>query len=157
MKGTKKIIEILNDLLADELTAISQYFLHAEMCGDWGYGKLYASVKERSMTEMKHAEKLLERILFLDGKPVMNKLKKMSVGNDVLTQFKYDLSAELGARKAYNAAIKEAAKGGDSGTKVILEAILQDEEGHIDWLEVQLGQVKQIGLQNYLAAQITGE
>ncbi len=155
MKGSKKILDILNDLLSDELTAISQYFLHAEMCDNWGYGKLYASVKERSMTEMKHAEKLLERILFLDGKPVMHKLKKMFVGEDVLTQFKYDLSAEQNARKAYNDAIKEATKSGDSGTKVILEEILQDEEGHIDWLEVQLDQVKQVGLQNYLAAQIT--
>ncbi len=157
MKGTKRILAVLNDLLADELTAISQYFLHAEMCSDWGYGKLYGAVKERSIDEMKHAEKLVERILFLDGKPVMSKLKKMAVGDTVGAQFKHDLSAEIAARKAYNAAIKEATESGDNGTKVILEAILQDEERHVDWLEVQLDQIKQVGLENYLAAQIVEE
>lgn len=154
MKGKKSIIAILNDLLADELTAISQYFLHAEMCGNWGYGKIYGTVKERSITEMKHAEKLMERILFLDGTPVMDKLKKMHIGKDIKSQFKNDLSAEIGAREAYNNGIKRASDAGDNGTKALLETILADEEGHIDWLEMQLDLIAQVGLENYLATQI---
>lgn len=157
MKGNKKLIGRLNDLLSDELTAISQYFLHAELCDNWGYGKIYKKVKERSFTEMKHAEKLIERILFLDGMPVMNKLKKMYIGEDVKKQYQYDLSAEINARKAYNDAIKEAAGAGDNGTKLLLESILSDEEEHVDWLEMQLDLIKQIGIGNYLAAQIDEE
>ncbi len=157
MKGNKKLIATLNDLLSDELTAISQYFLHAELCDNWGYGKIYAKVKERSITEMKHAEKLIERILFLEGMPVMDKLKKMFIGQDVKAQFQNDLSAEIGAVKAYNSGILQAAEAGDNGTKVLLESILSDEEEHLDWLEMQLDQIKQIGIENYLAAQIDQE
>ncbi|NIO17816.1 MAG: bacterioferritin [Deltaproteobacteria bacterium] len=157
MKGNKKLIATLNDLLSDELTAISQYFLHAELCDNWGYAKIYAKTKERSIAEMKHAEKLIERILFLDGMPVMDKLKKMFIGQDVKSQFQNDLSAELGAVKAYNSGILQAAEAGDNGTKVLLESILSDEEEHVDWLEMQLDQIKQIGLENYLAAQIEQE
>ncbi|RMG60092.1 MAG: bacterioferritin [Deltaproteobacteria bacterium] len=157
MKGNEKIIGILNDLLSDELTAISQYFLHAELCSNWGYGRLYGVVKARAITEMKHAEKLIERIIFLDGKPVMNKLKEMHIGDSVKKQLENDLQAELGARKAYNDAIKVCVEEGDNGTKDLLESILLDEEGHIDWLEMQLDQIEQVGLENYLAAQISGE
>lgn len=157
MKGNKKLINTLNDLLSDELTAISQYFLHAELCDNWGYGKIYQKVKERSITEMKHAEKLIERILFLDGMPVMDKLKKMFIGEDVKKQYQNDLSAEINARKAYNDAIKEAADAGDNGTKVILESILADEEEHVDWIEMQLDMIKQVGIENYLMAQIEEE
>ncbi len=156
MKGNEKVIEILNDLLSDELTAISQYFLHAELCANWGYGSLYRVVKERALTEMKHAEKLIERIIFLDGKPVMNRLKEMNIGESVKQQLEFDLAAEIGARKAYNDAIKAASEAGDNGTKDILESILKDEEAHIDWLEMQLDQIGQVGLENYLAAQIGG-
>jgi bacterioferritin len=154
MKGNEKILATLNDLLADELTAINQYMVHSEMCEDWGYGKLHKLVEKRAIDEMKHAEKLIGRILFLEGIPVVSNLKKINIGADVEKQYENDLDAELGAIKAYNDAIKLASEVGDNGTRDFLQSILNDEEEHLDWLETQLEQIKQIGLQNYLVEQM---
>jgi bacterioferritin len=154
MKGNEKILATLNDLLADELTAINQYMVHSEMCDDWGYGKLHEVVEKRAIVEMKHAEKLIGRILFLEGIPVVSVLKKIHIGADVEKQFKNDCKAELDAIKAYNDAIKQASELGDNGTRDFLQSILNDEEDHLDWLETQLEQIKQIGLQNYLVEQM---
>jgi len=154
MKGNKRIIENLNALLADELTAINQYMVQSEMCANWGYEKLHKAIEKRAIQEMKHAEKLIGRILFLEGSPTVNKLNKMEIGADVETQHKNGLAAEVGAVKAYNDGIRSAVEVGDNGTRDLLEAILKDEEEHIDWLEAQLDQIKQMGIQNYLAEQV---
>jgi bacterioferritin len=154
MKGNKKVIERLNALLADELTAINQYIVHAEMCANWGYARLHESIEKRAITEMKHAEKLIERILFLEGTPIVSKLNTMQIGADVQAQFESDLAAEQMAVKAYNEGIELAVEVGDNGTRTLLESILSDEEDHVDWLEMQLDQIKQIGLQNYLTEQV---
>jgi bacterioferritin len=154
MKGHEKIIATLNDLLADELTAINQYMVHSEMCEDWGYGRLHKLVEKRAIDEMKHAEKLIGRILFLEGIPVVSDLKKIHIGADVGAQYKHDWDAEIGAIKAYNNAIKQAAELGDNGTRDFLQSILNDEEEHLDWLETQMEQIKQIGIQNYLVEQM---
>lgn len=154
MKGNKKLIESLNARLVEELTAINQYFVHAEMCEDWGYETLQATIKKRSISEMKHAETLIERILFLEGQPVVSKLDKISIGKTVDQMHKNDMDAEDSAIKGYNESIRLAVEVGDNGTKTILEQILKDEEEHIDWLEVQQDQIEQMGLQLYLAEQI---
>ncbi len=154
MKGTAEVIDLLNALLAEELTAINQYFLHAEMCGDWGYEKLHTAVELRSRQEMKHAERLIERILFLDGKPIVSQLNKITIGESVEKQLKNDLGAEQDAVKMYNDAVALAAEQGDNGTKILVESILTDEEEHLDWLEEQLDQVEQMGIQNYLNNQV---
>lgn len=154
MKGHEKIIATLNDLLADELTAINQYMVHSEMCEDWGYARLHKLVEKRAIDEMKHAEKLIGRILFLEGIPVVSDLKKIYIGADVEKQYKNDWNAEIGAIKAYNDAIKQASELGDNGTRDFLQSILNDEEEHLDWLETQMEQIKQIGLQNYLVEQM---
>ncbi len=154
MKGNKKIIERLNALLADELTAINQYMVHSEMCANWGYERLHEAAEKRAITEMKHAEKLIERILFLEGIPIVSKLNEIRIGSDVKAQFESDLDAEYMAVEAYNEGIEIAADAGDNGTKVLLESILADEEDHIDWLEAQLDQIKQMGVQNYLTEQM---
>jgi bacterioferritin len=154
MKGHEKIIATLNELLADELTAINQYMVHSEMCEDWGYGRLHKLVEKRAIDEMKHAEKLIGRILFLEGIPIVSDLKKIHIGADVEKQYKNDWDAEIGAIKAYNNAIKQASELGDNGTRDFLQSILNDEEEHLDWLETQLEQIKQIGIQNYLVEQM---
>ncbi len=154
MKGNEKIIAKLNDLLADELTAINQYMVHSEMCDDWGYEKLHKAVEKRAIDEMKHAEKLIGRILFLEGKPVVSNLKKIDIGPEVEQQHKNDWNAENGAIKSYNDGIKLTTELGDNGTRELLESILKDEEDHIDWLESQLDQIKQMGIQNYLVEQM---
>ena len=154
MKGNEKIIKTLNTLLADELTAISQYMVHSEMCDNWGYERLHKVVEKRAIDEMRHAEKLIARILFLEGQPVVSRLKEMHIGPDVEKQLKNDWNAEAGAIKAYNAGIRLAAELGDNGSRELLESILKDEEVHIDWLEAQLDQVSQMGIQNYLHQQI---
>ena len=154
MKGHEKIIATLNDLLADELTAISQYMVHSEMCDDWGYARLHKLVEKRAIDEMKHAEKLIGRILFLEGTPIVSDLKKINIGADVEKQYKNDWDAENGAIKAYNNAIKQASELGDNGTRDFLQSILNDEEEHLDWLETQMEQIKQIGIQNYLVEQM---
>lgn len=154
MKGNDKLIAVLNDLLADELTAISQYMVHSEMCDAWGYEGLHKSIEARAIVEMKHAEKLIGRILFLEGTPRVDKLKKMMIGPDVPKQFGNDLKAEVDAWKAYNKAIKLADEVGDAPTKHLLEEIVRDEDAHIDDLEEKHDQIKQMGLQLYLANQV---
>jgi bacterioferritin len=154
VKGNEKVIERLNARLADELTAISQYMVHAEMCEDWGYEKLHGAVEERAITEMKHAEKLIARILFLEGLPIVSELNQMHIGADVEAQLKSDWQAEHDAIQEYNADIRAAAEYGDHGTHQLLKSILADEEEHIDWIETQLGQIAQMGIQNYLVEQV---
>ena len=154
MQGNAKVIETLNALLADELAAINQYMVHSEMCDDWGYGRLHEAIEKRAVDEMRHAEKLIGRILFLDGKPVVSGLSPITIGADVEAQLRNDLGAELGAVTAYNEGIRLAVEVGDNGSRDLLEEILADEEDHIDWLEAQLAQIEQMGIQNYLVEQI---
>jgi bacterioferritin len=154
MKGNDKVIAALNMLLADELTAINQYMVHSEMCANWGYGELHEAIEKRAITEMKHAEIHIGRIIFLDGRPVVSNLNPLHIGADVLEQLTNDLGAEQGAVAAYNDAIKLAVEVGDNGTRVMLEGILKDEEDHLDWLETQLDQIEQMGIQNYLVEQV---
>ncbi len=154
MKGNDRIIERLNALLADELTAINQYMVQSEMCANWGYERLHKAIEKRAIDEMKHAEKLIGRILFLEGSPTVNKLNAINIGADVETQHKNDWTAEAGAVRAYNDGIRLATEVGDNGTRELLDSILKDEEAHIDWLEAQLDQIKQMGIQNYLVEQI---
>jgi bacterioferritin len=153
MKGNVKIIEMLNGFLADELTAINQYIVHSEMCANWGYGRLHEKVEKRAIEEMKHAEKLIARIIFLEGIPVVSYLKKMNIGATVDTQLKNDLAAEAEAIKSYNDGIRLCLELGDNGTRELIDGNLHDEEEHLDWLEAQLDQVAQMGLQNYLLGQ----
>jgi bacterioferritin len=154
MKGNDKVIATLNFLLADELTAISQYMVHSEMCANWGYDRLHKAIEKRAIDEMKHAEKHIGRILFLEGTPIVSKLNPIKVGADVPAQIKNDWNAENGAIKAYNKGIRQAVELGDNGTREHLESILKDEEVHIDWIEAQLDQIKQMGLESYLVEQI---
>ncbi len=153
MKGNDKIISVLNQFLADELTAISQYMVHSEMCANWEYAKLHEAVEKRAIDEMKHAEKLIARIIFLEGKPVVNQLNRISIGASVEEQLKNDRAAEEGAIKAYNDGIRLCLEIGDNGTRELIDSNLVDEERHIDWLEAQLDQIGQMGLQNYLLSQ----
>jgi bacterioferritin len=154
MKGNDKVIERLNARLSDELAAINQYIVHSEMCANWGYEKLHKAIEKRAIEEMKHAESLIGRILFLEGKPVVSILAKIDIGADVEAQHKKDWAAEEGAIKAYNADIRLTVETGDNGTRELLESILKDEETHIDWLEAQLDQIRQMGIQNYLVEQM---
>lgn len=154
MKGNDKILAALNNLLSDELTAISQYMVHSEMCDNWHYEQLHKAIEERAITEMKHAEKLIARILFLDGSPIVSNLKKINIGADIEAQFKNDLEAELGAVKGYNEGIRLAYDLGDNGSRELMDSILTDEEEHVDWLEAQIDQVKLMGLQAYLVEQV---
>ena len=153
MKGNKKLITVLNGLLADELTAINQYVVHAEMNENWGYSKLKKLVGDRSMTEMKHAEKLIERILFLEGSPIVSELNKINIGSDVPRQFANDLTAEMSAVANYNKAIVTAMDAGDNATKELLEGILKDEDEHVNSIEEKLDQIQQMGIQNFLSIQ----
>ncbi len=154
MKGHQKIIDKLNDLLSDELTAINQYMVHSEMCDNWGYEKLHKAEEKRAIDEMRHAEKLISRILFLEGIPVVSNLKKVSIGAAVDAQHRNDHASETDAIASYNDGIKLAVELGDNGTREILESILRDEEAHIDWIEAQLDQIGQMGLQIYLVEQL---
>jgi bacterioferritin len=154
MKGNDKLIAQLNARLAEELTAVNQYFVHAEMCDNWKYERLHDMIRKRAIVEMKHAEKLIERILFLEGQPIVSNLNVVAIGADAPEMHRNDLGAESAADRAYNETIRLAVEVQDNGTKEILEAILKDEEGHIDELEAQLDQIKQVGLQMYLAEQI---
>mgnify|MGYP000946310131 CR=1 FL=1 len=156
MKGNPKVIKALNALLSDELTAINQYMVHSEMCDNWGYVRLHDIAEKRAIDEMKHAEKLIARILFLEGLPIVSDLKKINIGAEVPVQFENDRVAEEGAIKAYNAAIKLATELGDGGTKELLDHILQDEEAHIDLIESQQDQVKHMGVPIFLAEQTRG-
>jgi len=153
MKGNEKILETLNALLADELTAINQYMVHSEMAEDWGYGELHEAVEKRAIDEMKHAEQLIGRILFLEGLPIVSNLNKLHIGSDVQKQLGNDHISEEEAIAAYNAGVRLCADLGDNGTKALLEKILAEEEDHIDWIEEQMDQVEQMGLPNYLLRQ----
>jgi len=157
MKGNEKLLGKLNDLRSDELTAVNQYMVHAEMDDNWAYTRLAESVEKRAIDEMKHAEKLIARILFLEGIPVVSSLKKITIGDAVEKQIANDWQAEFDAIKSYNDGIKLACSVDDHGTEQLLKAILKDEEDHIDWLEAQQDQIKQIGIQNYLAEQVKEE
>jgi len=154
MKGNEKIIERLNALLADELTAINQYIVHSEMCANWGYERLHKAIEKRAIDEMKHAEKLVARILFLEGRPIVSSLNKINIGSQVEGQHANDWTGEDQAIKAYNEGVRLATEIGDNGTRELFESILVEEEGHIDWIEAQLDQIKQMGIQNYLVEQI---
>ena len=153
MKGNAKLLDTLNTLLADELTAISQYMVHSEMCANWGYERLHKKVEERAIQEMKHAEKLIARIIFLEGTPRVERLNKMNIGPDVPKQLASDLKAEQGAWRLYNEAIHLADEVGDAPTRNLLEETARDEDAHIDWLEEQLDQIKQMGAELYLSTQ----
>ncbi|MDD2694608.1 MAG: bacterioferritin [Anaerolineales bacterium] len=154
MKGNEKVIAKLNELLADELTAINQYMVHSEMCADWGYNELHEAIEKRAITEMKHAEKLIGRIIFLEGQPTVSVLNKITIGAEVEAQLKNDLLAEQGAVKAYNKGVKLAVECADNGSRELLESILTDEEEHLDWIEAQLDQIAQMGIQVYLSEQV---
>lgn len=154
MKGDPKVIAFLNQVLKAELTAINQYFLHAEMCDNWGYYRLAKLAKKESIEEMVHAEKCMERILYLDGTPNMSDYFKINIGQDVESQFKNDLQLEYDAVKRLNDGIKLCVAQGDNGSKDLAEQILSDEEHHIDWLEAQLHSIGEMGIANYLAQQL---
>jgi bacterioferritin len=157
MKGNDKVIAALNHALQEELTAVSQYFIHAEMCENWKYVKLAKYLKMQSISEMKHAEKLIEHILFLDGTPNMSGPTQIKIGKTVKEQLENDLAAELGAIKDYNLAVKLSRDEADNGSADLFAANLKDEEEHADWLEAQLNQIKEIGYERYLAMQARGE
>ena len=154
MKGNADVIAGLNEALGEELAAINQYFLHAEMCENWGYKKLSALDKKQSIDEMKHAEQLIERILFLDGKPNMDKNTKLDIGKAVPEMIKNDLKLEIAAVAMYNRLIDLATKNRDQGTAELLKKILREEEGHVDALEEQEDEIKDMGLQVYLSVQV---
>ncbi len=154
MTGNEKVIDRLNFLLADELTAVSQYMVHSEMCANWHYEKLHKLVEKRAINEMKHAEQLIARILFLEGIPIVSSLNKINIGAEIPAQLSNDLAAELGAVQSYNEGIHLAVEKGDNGTRELLGSILKDEEDHVDWLEGQLDQIKQMSIQNYLVEQV---
>jgi bacterioferritin len=154
MKGNEKVIEHLNLRLAEELTVINQYMVHSEMCNNWGYERLHKMIEKRAMSEMKHAEKLIARILFLEGRPTVSELNKIHIGAEVPKMHANDLKAEEVAIKGYNESIQLTLEVGDNGTRELLDNILKDEEDHIDEIEAQLEQIKQIGHQIYLVEQI---
>ena len=153
MKGNDKLLAVLNERLADELTAINQYMVHSEMCENWGYNKLHIAIRKQAMDEMHHAEWLIERIIFLDGTPTVSKLNSMKIGKTVLEMIKNDDGDELDAVRVYNDAIKLAREVDDQGTVDLLTKILNMEEGHVDWAEIQRAQIDQMGMENYLVNQ----
>jgi bacterioferritin len=157
MKGDPKIIEILNDVLTAELTAINQYFVHGEMCENWGYERLMHVIRKHSIGEMKHAEEVIERVLFLEGVPNVQRLGKINIGESVEEIMKLDLALELDALPRLNQGIETCRELGDNNTRHLLEEILEDEEEHIDWIEAQISLIQQVGIQNYLAQQIREE
>ena len=154
MQGKPKVIAALNEALREELTAISQYFLHAEMCENWHYHMLGDFIKKQSIDEMKHAESLIERILFLDATPNMTELMHLSVGQNVREQLESDLKLELNAVGMYNRSIAIAREEGDDASRELFARLLKDEEEHVDWLEAQLHQIKEMGYERYLSQQI---
>ena len=154
MKGDPKVIAALNEVLKAELTAINQYFLHAEMCENWGYEKLAKYTRKESIEEMKHAEELMERILYLDGTPNMSDYFKINIGKTVPEQFRNDLQLEYDAVKRLNKFVELAREAGDNGSRDLFQHILEDEEEHIDWLEAQLHAIEEMGVQNYLSQQL---
>jgi bacterioferritin len=155
MKGNPKVIEQLNRALREELTAINQYFVHSEMCENWGYTKLSRYIKKQSIDEMKHAESLMERILFLDGTPSMEPLA-LTIGKNVKEMIQSDLKLEIDATEMYNEAVRIAFENKDNGSRDLFVDLLKDEEEHVDWLEAQLHQIEEVGYERYLTMQ-TGE
>lgn len=156
MRGHDGVIARLNEALKEELTAISQYFVHAEMCENWGYRKLGGSIKKQAIDEMKHAEELIERLLFLEGMPSMERLP-LNFGQNVKAQLENDLALEVNAVALYNNAIKAAREAGDNTSRDLFEKLLKDEEGHVDWLEAQLHLIKEVGYERYLSQQMEAE
>lgn len=156
MKGNPRVIEQLNKGLREELTAINQYFVHAEMCHNWGYHALGAHIRKQSIDEMRHAEAFIERLLFLDATPTMEPMP-LAVGPTVQKQLESDLGLELGAVQSYNEAIAICREAADNASRELFERLLKDEEGHVDWLEAQLHQIKEIGYERYLSQQVKGE
>ncbi len=156
MKGDTEVIAVLNDVLCAELTAVNQYFIHAKMCADWGYQELAAYSRAESIDEMRHAEIMIDRILFLEGVPNMQKYMKVNVGQTVPEQFKFDVELEYGATERLNRGIALCVEKGDNTTRQILDEILKEEEHHIDWLETQLHLIETIGVENYLAQKLGG-
>ena len=154
MKGDARIIEILNDVLTAELTAINQYFVHGEMCESWGFERLHKIIRKHSIGEMKHAEEVIERILFLEGVPNVQRLGKITIGENVQEIFKSDYALEMEALPRLNQGIDLCRELGDNNSRHLLEEILQEEEDHVDWIEAQISLIEQVGIQNYLAAQI---
>ena len=154
MQGNPEIIELLNDVITAELTAINQYFVHAKMCDNWGYKRLAEHVRAESIDEMRHAEALVERVLYFDGFPNLQRLNPLRVGESVEEQFRNDLDLEYVVVERLNNGIAAAVAAGDNGTRHLLEEILVSEEEHIDWLETQLTAIEQVGLQQYLAEQL---
>jgi bacterioferritin len=157
VKGSPKVIDILNEVLTNELTAINQYFLHARMCENWGYERLWKKIRAESIDEMKHADKVIARVLFLDGFPNVQRLGKITIGENVEEQLRLDLAVENRAIPYLNESIPVCRAEGDNGTAELLEDILVEEEEHANWLEAQLTLIEQVGLQNYLAEQIKEE
>ena len=153
MKGEAEVIQVLNDVLCAELTAINQYFVHAMMCDNWGFKRLAKHMREESIGEMKHAEEVIDRILYLDGVPNMQKYMRVNVGQTVPEMHQFDLDLERDAVARLNPGLELCRGKGDNGSRLLLEKILHDEEGHIDWLEAQLTLIQTTGLQNYLAQQ----
>jgi len=156
MRGDPKVIEILNDVLTAELTAINQYFIHAKMCENWGYVRLGEYVRHESIDEMKHADQIIDRILFLEGIPNMQRLNPVRVGETVPEQFAVDLQLEYTAIKRLNHGVAACGAAGDNASRHLLEEILVSEEEHADWLEAQIELIRQVGEQNYLAQQLHG-
>jgi bacterioferritin len=156
MKGHDEVIKVLNEVLTSELTAINQYFIHAKMCEDWGFQRLAAKKKEESIEEMKHADAVIARILFLEGVPNMQRYFPVNVGEDAIEQHKLDLELEYDAVKRLNAGIATCRDLADNGTRELLEMILHEEEEGIDWLEAQLHLIESIGRERYLSEQIGG-
>ena len=154
MRGDPAVIEALNGILTAELTAINQYFIHAKMCRNWGFHRLAKHNREESIDEMKHADEVIERILFLDGVPNMQRLGSVRVGEAVAEQFKLDLELEYEAVKRYNGAIVLCSEKNDAGTRELLEELLKDEESSVDWHEAQLGLIETLGVERYLAEQL---
>jgi bacterioferritin len=154
MKGDPKVLEVLNGLLADELTAVNQYMVHSEMCDNWGYDKLAKAIEKRAIDEMKHAEKLIGRILFLEGIPIVSKLNDVHIGSDIPKMFGSDHVAEAGAVKSYNAGIVVCGEAKDYATRDILQSILNDEDNHIDLIEAVQDEIGQMGIQVFLSTQI---
>lgn len=157
MQGKPEVIAALNEALKEELSAINQYFLHAEMCENWHYGKLGDFIRKQSIDEMKHAESIIERILFLDGTPNMTELMHLNIGQSVKEQLTNDLKLEVNAVGMYNRFVAMARDAGDNASRELFERLLKDEEEHVDWLEAQLHQIKEIGYERYLSQQIKEE
>ncbi len=153
MKGSKKLLIVLNSLLADELTVVNQYMVHSEMCENWGYNKLHMAIRKQAIDEMHHAEWLIERIIFFEGAPTVSKLNPIKIGKTVSEMISYDHDDELKVVRDYNEAIKLAREVKDQGSVDLVTKILKMEEGHVDWAEIQRAQIEQMGIENYLVNQ----